>query len=461
MVTTTKFKPVSSRPKAAKPKFKPASAKSKAVRIKKKAEKTKFKPASKSRAASAKTKRPNGVIYCVGFVLVFPLLKLLFHLEIDKKSLDLPKGPFIVLGNHLAFIDFLATMTALFPHRVNTVAAHRYFHYRVLNKLLPTMGCIPKNLFDPDVRAVMSIMSVLKRGDIILMYPEGRCTVAGEYMGIHKAAAKLIKKLKVPVVASRIDGSYTCMPFWRKGMRLGQVRLRLTNLFSAEDTQTLSLDEINHAIDIRLNGEDAPLRELPRTFRARQLAEGLEKILYYCVKCGEEFTLETNGNTIRCTHCGNTATMDRAAQLIAAPGSIAPQTAQDWYREQSRYEMEKLHEDMEPIVFEVAVRMPAPISGGGFEMCGSGVMTMTPKGWQYDGDLHDEPFSMFLPMELVPVLPFDPDDDIQISNNGNFYLFMPKDARTTSKYATIGECAYWRFVSDIQMTPGKNSGFYK
>jgi len=426
-----------------------------------------------------KIKRPNGFLYYVAFVLIYPVLKLLFHFKVDRKNYRPPKGPFIVICNHVSFMDFLLSTVSMFPYRLNAVAAQKFFFYRPLDKLLPMMGCIPKNLFDPDIRAVMGIMSVLKRGDKILLFPEGRCTVAGDYMGIHKAAGKLVKKLGVPVISCRITGSYICMPFWRKGVRLGKVRVKLSNLFSAEDTKTLSVDEINRAIDVYLSGEDvllsgedtclhgkstlfgsedAPPCKPLYTFGKRRLAEGLENILYYCIKCGKEFTLETKGNTIRCTSCGNTISIDRYAHLSPALGSIAPETIQSWYREQSRYEMRQLHEDMEPLVFKVTVRMPIT-PGEGVTPCGEGMLSLSPKGWQYEGQLLGEPASIFFPIEMVPALPFDPNDDFQIYKNGRFYMFTPDDARACSKYATIGECAYWRFVSDIQMTPGLNSGF--
>ena len=403
-------------------------------------------------------KQPNRIVYGIAYVLIYPLLKFLFHLKVDRSNCHLPKGPFIVLSNHQSFMDFLLPTLAVFPRRLNAVAAQKFFFYRPLNWLLPFMGCIPKYLFDSDVRTIKGIMAVLHRGDNVLLFPEGRCTVAGAYMGMQKSTGKLIKKLGVPVISCRIDGAYVCMPFWRKGFRRGRVRVRLADLFSTEDLKTLSVDEINSAIDMRLSGEDIAPGEPPHTFRARKLAEGLHNILYYCVKCGREFTLETSGNTIHCTSCGNTASLDRLARLIPDEGSMAPATIQDWQREQNRYELQQLHEDMEPIMVEVTVRMASSIAGAGVEPKGGGVLSLTPKGWQFDGTLSGELASIFFPLETVPALPFDPNDDFQIYKNGEFYMFTPTNACACAKYATIGECAYWRFLPDPEMTPGKNNG---
>ena len=415
-----------------------------------------------------KVRRPNGGLYFGVYMLVYPFLKVCFQLKVNRKNYHPPKGPFLVVSNHSAFMDFLLVMLSIYPRRLNAVAAQKFFLYRPLNKLLPIMGCIPKNLFDPDIRSIMGIKTVLKRGGRVLLFPEGRCSTDGAYAGIHKSTGKLVKRLGVPVMSCHIEGGYTCMPFWRKGFRLGRERVTLANLFSADDLQSLSEDEINTAIDARLSGRDsAPPRKPYRTFRSKRLAEGLQNILYVCHKCKREFTHETYGNTIRCTACGATAYMDAYARLShtadgspreardKAPRNATPDTIHKWFKEQVVYEMGRLSEDMEPITERVTVRKPATETGGGMARCGSGIITLDPKGWHYDGELSGEQVSLFFPIDTVPAIPFDPADNFQIYSNGTFYMFTPEDARRVVKYSVLGECAYHRFAARNQMTPGK------
>jgi|GEM_PF-479567 len=436
-------------------------------------------------------RRPNKVLYYAAYLLVYPLLKLLFRLKVDRSGYQAASGPFIVLCNHESFMDFLLPTLAIFPHLLNAVAAQKFFYYRPLHILLPLLGCIPKKLFDSDMRTIAGILTVLKRGDNILLFVEGRCTTAGSYMGMHKATGKLLKKAGVPVISCRIEGAYTCMPFWRKGFRLGKVCLTVANLLSPDDLETLSVDEINERVDMRLSGRDAlegagvcdgagvlKSADLVATKGAlrpggttkgkplstlfeRRLIEGLENILYYCTNCGSEFTLTTKGNTIRCANCNNTASLNRFARLIAAPGSAVPATIQDWQRAQNLYELQHLGENMEPISVEVTVRVPADKPGRGMKPGGSGVLTFTPQGWSFEGEILQEPASLFFPLKTVPALTFDPNDNFQIYSGGVLYLFTPLDAQACAKYATLGECAYWRFMPEVQMTPGVNNGLIK
>jgi 1-acyl-sn-glycerol-3-phosphate acyltransferase len=407
-----------------------------------------------------KVKHPNAIVYFLVFIFIYPLLKLMFRLKADKTGYTPPKGSFIVVSNHSAFMDFLIVMLVLYPKRFNAVTAYKYFLYRPLSTLLPFMGCIPKNLFEPDVRSIIGIKTVLERGDNVLLFPEGRCECDGFYSGIHTSTGKLIKKLGVPVVGCYIEGGYKCMPFWRDGIRCGHVRITVSNMFTQEDLQTASINDINNAIDKKLGGVDAPPPKKPfRTYRARRLAEGLQNILYWCPKCNQEFTMETKGCMIRCTTCDNTAELDREMKLKPTPGSVSYDTIHDWYREQARYEAGQLSEDMEPINVKVSVRLPSEKPGGGMQTFGAGVVRLDPKGWHFDGEIKGEQVSLFFPIDTVPALPIDPNDVFQIYANGTFYMFSPEDTRKCIKYSVIGECAYWRFASRVQMTPRKDSGF--
>ncbi len=402
-------------------------------------------------------KVPNGILYFLVYLLVYPVLKLFFRLKVERGG-PLPRGPFVVVCNHQSFMDFLLAMLTVYPHRLNAVAARKFFLYRPLNRLLPLMGCIPKSLFDPDPHAIMGMRSVLKRGGRVLLFPEGRCSVDGTYMGMHKSTGKLIKKFGVPVVSCRIEGSYTAMPLWRKRPRCGRVRVRLAHVFSAEELRRLPVEEINSRIDESLGGDRPPSAKPLAVFRAKRLAEGLENVLYYCPACGRQFTLETRDNTIFCTACGAAAVMDRAMGLASAQGQALPPSVHAWYKRQAVYENQLLQEGQPPPATQVTLRMPLD-AGKGVGACGEGSLWLEPQGWHYDGGLLGQQVQLFFPIDTVPAMPFDPNDNVQIYAHGNFYLFTPENKRACVKCATIAECAYWRFAAPVQMTPGHDSGF--
>ena len=128
-----------------------------------------------------------------------------------------------------------------------------------------------------------------------------------------------------------------------------------------------------------------------------------------------------------------------------------PETVHDWYAWIMEQELSTLHEDMEPITVHVTVRMPAA-PGEGLEHCGQGMLSLDSEGWHFDGELYGKPLQITFPIHTVPAIPFDPKDNFQIYAQGSFYVFTPDNPVACSKYATLGECAYWRFANPRQMT---------
>ena len=161
--------------------------------------------------------------------------------------------------------------------------------------------------------------------------------------------------------------------------------------------------------------------------------------------------METERNTIRCTCCGNAAVLDKTAALISTQGSEVPKSIHEWFNAQAEYEMQFLDENMEPMELQVNVRLPADAESEKV-IEGSGSLCLDPTGWSYKGKLSGDDVALFFPIDSVPALPCDYDDNFQIYSDGKFYMFTPaEDMHKCIKYSVIGECAYKRFASNSQM----------
>jgi len=405
-----------------------------------------------------KLRTPCGILYFLLYIIFYPILKLLFRLKVDKSNYNKPKGAFIVIANHSSFMDFLLAMLAIYPRRLNAVTAQKFFAVPILRFLFKIMGAMPKNLFEPDIRTIIGMKQTVTRGGGVLLFPEGRCSVDGAYMGINKSTAKLIKNLGVPVVSCVIGGSYTTMPFWRKGVKFGNLSVTISTLFSENETQSLSLDEINKALDQSLGSTDSTVsNNRYRTFSGKKLAEGLHNILYWCPHCNAEFTTNTKGCKIYCISCNSTASMDKYSKLFAENGSTFPTSIHEWFKMQTAHEMNMLHEDMKPIEVEVTVRTPlCPNFNDNRIRDSIGLLALSSQGWHYEGTIMGENVSHSFPIETVPALPFDPAQNFQIYSGGQYYEFIPKNLQSCAKYSIIGECAHWRFSRRVRMTPSRS-----
>ena len=120
----------------------------------------------------ARVRKPNKIIYRLTIALCSFLHRKKYAFKV-RKSVEFTalKPPYIVLANHISNIDFTVTASAMSPVILNFVVATFYFRFRLLNGILGFMGCIPKEQFQPDKKAIKNIFRVIQRGDVVALYP--------------------------------------------------------------------------------------------------------------------------------------------------------------------------------------------------------------------------------------------------------------------------------------------------
>ena len=85
--------------------------------------------------------------------------------KVEKINMDDLKPPYILLANHMQFMDFAMLFRATYPHKVNVVAAFNVFH--LFPKTMEKAGCICTHKFTTDTALVRSCKKVLKEyGDV-------------------------------------------------------------------------------------------------------------------------------------------------------------------------------------------------------------------------------------------------------------------------------------------------------
>ena len=122
------------------------------------------------------------------------------------------KPPFIMLSNHMYFIDFELAAMGTGLNRVNNVVSIDGYYRRPW--LMELIGAICTRKFTLDLHLVKSINRVIKNGDILSMYPEARYSPCGTTSYMPESLGKLIRMNKVPVVAVVHHGNHLLTPFW-------------------------------------------------------------------------------------------------------------------------------------------------------------------------------------------------------------------------------------------------------
>lgn len=250
---------------------------------------------------------------------------------IEKINMEGVKPPYMLLSNHQYFIDFEIAAMATFPHRVNNVVSIDGYYRRPW--LMELIGSIGTRKFTTDLHLVKSINRVLKRGDILSMYPEARYTPCGTTAYLPEALGKLVKMNKVPVVVIKHHGNHLLTPFWNfRKPRKVPLKMTMTQILTAEQVKAMTADQINAAIkeafvydEYRYQKENGILITEP--YRA----EGLHKVLYQCPHCLTESKMASEGTELYCTECGKRWNLNEDGTLTALDGKTEFTHVPDWF----------------------------------------------------------------------------------------------------------------------------------
>jgi long-chain acyl-CoA synthetase len=150
------------------------------------------------------------------FFAVSRLVRLLLGpSEVTGRSRLPAESPYIISPNHQGYLDPLILCSAL-PYRAFRdlffVGAAEYFETPLTRWLAKKINLLP---VDPDANLVSAMKASafgLKRGRILVLFPEGERSIDGTVKRFKKGATILAQHLGVPVVPVAIRGSFELWP---------------------------------------------------------------------------------------------------------------------------------------------------------------------------------------------------------------------------------------------------------
>lgn len=123
----------------------------------------------------------------------------------------LPAGPFIVAANHASMLDWV--FVARFVARpVRFVLTREFFDQRGFTWAYRRLGVIPIRDGAIELSAVRQLLSTLRRGEIVGVFPEGRITRDGTLAPGEPGVVAIAARAGVPIVPAGIDGAFEAFP---------------------------------------------------------------------------------------------------------------------------------------------------------------------------------------------------------------------------------------------------------
>lgn len=368
--------------------------------------------------------------------------------RIEKINMEGLKPPYMLLSNHMYFIDFKICAFATFPHRVNNVVNIDGYYRRPW--LMELIGAICTRKFTMDLHLIKSINKVLKRGDILCMYPEARYSASGTTAYLPDSLGKLIKMNKKPVVVILHHGNHLDSPFWNfRKKRKVPLYTTMTQILTAEQVSKMSVAEINEAVKKAFEYDEYRYqKENDIKITEPYRAEGIHKILYQCPHCMTESKMDSKGTELFCTACHKRWNLNEDGTLSALEGETEFSHVPDWFE----WEREQVRKQIEDGTyrFEDEVDVYSMPRCWRFMHLGAGKLTHDPEnGFVLDGfyngsDYHIqrtplETNSLHIEYDYCYIKPY---DCVDISTENDSFYCYPRQENVVTKLAFATEELY-------------------
>ncbi|BBC97412.1 lysophospholipid acyltransferase family protein [Streptomyces griseofuscus] len=170
--------------------------------------------------------------YLLKYVLLGPLLRLVFRPRIEGLDHVPATGPAIIAGNHLSFSDHFL-MPAILKRRITFLAKAEYFtgpgiKGRLTAFFFRSAGQIPVDRSGKEAgqAAIREGLGVLDKGELLGIYPEGTRSHDGRLYKGKVGVAVMALRAGVPVIPCAMIGTFEAQPPGRALPRVRPVTIR-------------------------------------------------------------------------------------------------------------------------------------------------------------------------------------------------------------------------------------------
>jgi len=116
---------------------------------------------------------------------------------------DLPKGGFLLLPNHITWVDAIVLQLAC-PRPIRYIIDQEFYRKPILHPFLRAVRCIPIDTRHPR-SAIRAAAEQIAAGEIVCLFPEGQLTRSGTLLRLRRGYEVIACHAKSPVVPAWLD----------------------------------------------------------------------------------------------------------------------------------------------------------------------------------------------------------------------------------------------------------------
>lgn len=136
---------------------------------------------------------------------------LCFGLRVEGRHWYPERGGALICANHQSFFDpVLVGLTC--DRRLNYLARESLFHIPGFKQAIEFLDAIPIDREGLGLTGIKETLKRLKRGELVLIFPEGTRTRDGEVAPLKPGFASVARRSKAALVPVGIDGAFQAWP---------------------------------------------------------------------------------------------------------------------------------------------------------------------------------------------------------------------------------------------------------
>ena len=171
------------------------------------------------------------ILYNIGVGVARACFTAFARFKVEEREAILPRGPLIVVSNHLSNAD-PAVVSAAIRRRLFFLAKRDLFANWWASAILRDLGAYPIGRDGKGTAALLWVLNLLKRDQVILSFPEGTRSLDAQMQKVLPGTAYIALKSQAPILPVGITGTEKIPGLWRVAMPLCTIRVRIGQPFT-------------------------------------------------------------------------------------------------------------------------------------------------------------------------------------------------------------------------------------
>jgi 1-acyl-sn-glycerol-3-phosphate acyltransferase len=195
-----------------------------------------FGRGKKQIAGGVKSSKLSNGVYWFFKAILYIFFKVFHRLEVVGSENVPEEGGVIVAANHVSYLD-PPLMGAALKRQATYMAKEGLFKIPILGAVIRLFS-VPIRRGRPQPSTIKEAVNRLKKGELIVMFPEGSRSVDGNILDAKRGIGVIAAISRMPVVPALIKGTEKALPVGARFLRPAKITVIFGNPIVTDNEET-------------------------------------------------------------------------------------------------------------------------------------------------------------------------------------------------------------------------------